>query len=223
MKRIALFFLPLFLLAAYGPARGQYTNSYGYSFNNPVSAACNQIIWDRMNARLVYRSMLKKRGYTDAQLGQMSTDQMRSLLGGQSAAQAEAQKSSATAATKFKPSGKRLLLPAMAGSMAAAPEHQQALLEIFEEGVEAYEAEAKRSGFSNDVAGAMMFFIGASYFVYHDAREPDENGLEAIGRALQQNMDTEDVRQISNADKQQFYELMVGLGTYLGVAYQQAV
>jgi len=47
--------------------------------------------------------------------------------------------------------------------------------------------------------------------------------LEIIGRALQQNLDTPEFRKIADADKQKFYELMIGLGTYLGAAFQQAL
>jgi hypothetical protein len=223
MKRGAWFFVPLFLLTIFGPVPGQYTSSSGYSFNNPISASCNSIVWNRMNSRLTYRIMLKKRGYTDAQLGQMSTDQMLAILGGKTNAEAEAKKSLPDNVTKFTPAGRHLLLPTLAKGLVTDPEHQNALVEVFEAGIQAYEKEAGPSGFSHDIAGAMTFFIGTSYMVFHDGQEPDENGLEFIGKALQQSLNTDEIAQISNGDKQMFYELMVGMGTYLGVAYQQAL
>jgi hypothetical protein len=223
MKIYARFLVPLFFLTIVGSAWGQYTSSYGYTFNNPISASCNSIVWNRMNSRMTYRNMLKRRGYTDAQVGQMSTDQMLAILGGQTTAQDEAKKSLPNSVTAFKPAAQYLLLPTLAKSLVTDPEQQNTLIEVFDAGIKAYENEAAASGFSHDIAGAMTFFIGTSYFVYHDAQEPDENGLEYIGRALQQSLNTDEVAQISDADKQTFYELMVGLATYLGVAYQQAV
>jgi len=223
MKIGARVLVPLFLVVAAGSAWGQYTNTYGYTFNNPISASCNSLFWDRMNSRLVYRMMLKKRGYTDAQLGQMSADQMLSLLGGSSAAKAEVEKPVQAAATAFQPASRPLLLPAMAQSLVNDPEQQNALLEIFTQGLQAYEKEAAPAGLKNDVAGAMAFLIGASYYVHNNGQEPDENGTELLARALQQSLDTPEFRRIADEDKQKFYELMIGLGTYLGVAYQQAV
>lgn len=211
----------LVLLLAPALARAQYTNRYGYTFNNPISASCNALFWDKMNARLIYRMMLKKRGYTDEQLGQMSTEQMRAVLGGPSKPPPEAKRSQPGAATKFKPAGKRLLLPALASGLVQDPEQRKALLQVFEAGIKGYEKEARASGFASDVAGAMAFFIGVSYFVYR-GEEPNSTGLEHLAVALQRTLDTAAFRAIADSDKQKFYELMIGLGTFLGASHQQA-
>ncbi len=62
-----------------GWALAQY-HSYGYTFSNPVTAQCNTNFWSSMNSRLIYRMMLKKHGYTDAQLSAMSRQQMYDLI-----------------------------------------------------------------------------------------------------------------------------------------------
>lgn len=205
------------------PASAQYTNSYGYSFNNPISASVNSMFWDRMNSRLVYRVMLKKRGYTDAQLGQMTTQQMLDVLGGSQQA-AEASKTlPAPAASRFKPAKKRLLLPALVTAMTKDPEHQAALKALFDAGLSAYETEAAKEGLANDLAGAMAFFIGVAWMVSHDGQEPDEHGVTLLARQLQQSLDTPELKKVADADKQQFYELMVGLGTWLLATWQQGV
>jgi hypothetical protein len=214
--------LPLLVLAFLAQARAQYMSSYGYNFNNPVSATCNSIMWSRMNSRMVYRTVLKRKGYTDAQLERMSSDQMEAALGGQKTAAAEAQKPVQAAATVFRPTGGRLLLPAMAKSLVKDREQQQALLEVFEQGMQGYEKEAAASGLKNDLAGAIVYLIGSSYYVFNDGREPDANGTEILARVLQRTLDTPEFRQVANADKQRFYEFAIGLGTYLGVSYQQA-
>jgi hypothetical protein len=206
------------------PAQAQrYTNSYGYTFNNPVSATCNAMFWNQMNARLLYRTMLEKRGYSEAQLAKMSAEQMRAALGGEAKPPQASAAVRAGNATRFRPQRRRLLLPELARSLVRDPAQQRALLALFEEGIKGYERDAQRSGLVHDLAGAITFFIGASLLVYRQGEVPDEQGLEHLARAVRQNLDTPPLKQVADADKQKFYELMIGLGTYLGVAYQQAV
>jgi hypothetical protein len=214
----------VFVLAAALPAPAlpaQYTNSYGYSFNNPVSATANAMFWDKMNSRLLYRSMLKKKGYTDEQLNAMSTEQMLALLGGAAAAP-DAKKAIPGAPSKFRMSGQYVLLPDLVKNLTPNAEYQKALLEVFIQGVQAYEKEAAPDGFDHDVAGAMTFFIASAYYVYRGGEEPNGDGTTFIGRAIQQNLDNPEFRSISDLDKQKFYEFMIGMGTYLIVAYKQA-
>lgn len=207
------------------PVGAQYMSSFGYSFNNPISATCNSLLWQKMNQRMLLRTMLKERGYTDAQLGQMSSDQMLAALGGAKQAAEACTKLPvpATAATKFKPTGKRLVVPALATALTEDKAQQAALREVFEAGLKAYEAEAGKDGLANDLAGAVAFFLGTAYLVFHDGEEPDGDGLTLLARGLQLTMDTPELKEVSAADKQKFYELLVSLSTWLGVTWQQAV
>ncbi|MBL8920106.1 MAG: hypothetical protein JNJ54_14670 [Myxococcaceae bacterium] len=218
MKRFTLVVVALAAVTA----SAQYTNSYGYSFNNPISASVNSMFWDRMNSRLVYRVMLKKRGYTDAQLGQMTTAQMLEVLGGSKQAVEASKALPAPTASRFKPAKKRLLVPSLAAAMTKDPEQQAALKTLFEAGLTAYETEAAKEGLANDLAGAMTFFIGIGWMVSHDGQEPDEDGVTLLARQLQQALETPELKKVPDADKQQFYELMVSLGTWLLATWQQA-
>ena len=213
----------LFPLLAGSASAQTYTNSYGYSFNNPISATCSSMFWNKMNARLTYRALLQKRGYTDARLERMSTEQMLAALKGQVRTPARAETEVSGGATTFRPAAKRLLLPTLARSLVQDAAQQRALLGAFEQALKGYETEAARSGLANDVAGAIAFFIGASYLVYRQGEEPNDRGLEHLARAIRENLDTPGLKRMTDGDKQKFYELMVGLGTYLAAAYQQAV
>jgi len=203
-------------------ALAQYMSSFGYSFNNPISSTCNSLMWQHANARAVYRSALERHGYTDAQLEKMSEDDMKAALGGGAKAAAAAKKPRAHGASKFKPQKKRLLLGKMAASLVSDPAQQKVLRDLFEAGIAAYEKEARSSGGVHDVAGAMGFFIATAYSVYHDGAEPNPEGVEMLIRALQAQYDTPEFARVAAADKQRFYELMLGLATYLGATYQQA-
>jgi hypothetical protein len=214
--------IALLLLAA--PVRSQYRSSYGYTFNNPVSAFCNDLMWNDLNARQTYKALLKKKGYTDAQIAGISTKQMIEFLGGETRATAASAGAKASpGASLFSPAGKRLLFPALAQSLASDAAGRKALLEVFEAGMKCYEEGAAENGFINDLAGAMAYFVGVGYFVIHDGEVPDEKGLDEVGFALRRSMDTPRVRSIADSEKQKFYELMIGLGTYFAAAYRQSV
>lgn len=204
------------------PASAQYTSAYGYSFNNPISASLNTMMWDRVNQRMLLKSMLRRHGFTDAQIDKMSSDQMLAALGGGKKAAQEAPKPTAPA-TKFTPAKKQLLVPALIASLTKDKAQQQALKDVFDAGFQAYEAEAVKEGLDHDVAGAIAYFIGVAYLVYHEGQEPDDDGLTLFARQLQQSMDTPDLKKVASADKQKFYELLVGLATWLIAGWQTAV
>ncbi len=214
-----------------GWALAQY-KSYGYTFSNPVTAQCNTNFWSGMNSRLIYRMILKKHGYTDAQLSAMRTEQMYDLIQsgdkGRRAEKSQPQEQARAAApenpaSRFEPTAKRLLLPNIVKSLTEDRAYQGALLEVFEAGFQAYEKEARMLGLSNDLAGSIAFFIGCAYTVYRDGNEPNATGLEMLARALQQQFNTPDFRRIPDSDKQKFHELMITLATYLLAARQTAV
>jgi hypothetical protein len=211
-------------LACSSASQAQYTGMSGFSFGNPVSASIDTMIWTRMNSRLIYRMMLKKRGYVDEQLNKMSTDEMERVLGGAAKAREVARQPPPTApGTRFKASAKRLLLPRLADSLTENREYRKALSQVFELGMQAFEKEAAKQGLANDVAGAMTLLIGTAWVVTHDGVEPPEAGVTLLARQLQQALDTPELRQVADADKQKFYELLVGLATWLSVSFQQAV
>jgi hypothetical protein len=204
-------------------ARAQYANSYGYSFNNPVSASANAMFWNSMNARAMYRAMLKKRGYTDAQLDQMSTEQMKALLGAEASAPGAKTAAPGRLASKFTMGKTYLLLPDLVSNLSSDPKYRKALLDVLIQGMQAYEKDAAPDGFDHDVAGAMTFFISSAYYIYREGEEPDDTGSTIMGRAIQQRLDTPEFAKIGDADKQKFYEFMIGMGTYLLLTYKQAV
>ena len=109
-ERRSALLIALLILAF--PARGQYRSSYGYTFNNPLSAFCRYLAWNEINARLTYKSMLKKKGYTDAQIESLSTKRMIEILGGEIRAAASLPGASiAPGASLFEARREKALLP----------------------------------------------------------------------------------------------------------------
>jgi len=206
---------------------GTYYGANGFGFNNPMSASLSTMMSSNMMARSTYRRILERHGYTDAQISKMSSDEMLAAIkGGASAKAAPAPASRPelkTPASHFRPAKKHLLFAQLAASLTRDRAQQKALQEVFEQGLAAYEKEAAADNLVNDIAGASAFFIGTAYFVAHDGQEPDEEGLTIAARQMQVMFETPQMRKISDTEKQKFYELMIGLGTFLGTTYTLAV
>lgn len=223
MKALCIFLSSLWIASA---ATAQFTNTYGYSFNNPTSATLNSLMWESMNSRLVYRVGLKRKGFTDAQLNNMTTEQLREaymtgkIPGKKPAAKPAATPPPATPATQFKPSGNRILMPKLVDSLTDNPEHRKALKDLFGQQLNAYDAEAKKAGLANDLSGAIAFFAGVTLQI-QDGKEPNEGGLKLLAKAIQLSMETPAVRKIPNAEKQKFNEFLVTMGNYLLVAVDE--
>lgn len=125
-------------------------------------------------------------------------------------------------ATKFKPSGKRATVDKIVEQLTADPEQRKALLPLFEEGFKAYEAEAKKEGAENDVAGAMTFFIGTHWSIYNEGKEPSDKSGMAMVRQLQNLLNSAEMRAAKDADKQSLYEWCVVMSTFSLATYHVA-
>lgn len=205
-------------------SHAQWTNSYGNTFNNPISSSLNQSSMDGINRRILLRSMLRKRGlYTEDQLQHMTEQQLLAALGGSKEVAAQAKALPPVAGAKFKPAQGRLMVDQLAAALSKDPQGQRALRMVFEQGLQAYEQQAVKEGLGNDLGGASAFFLACVYSVWHDGREPHEDGVVMASRQMQQAFDTQKMRETADADKQRLYEALVGLGTWLLFANQQAV
>ncbi len=199
---------------------------YGYTTNNPISSTINHFQGESLNSRLIYRVGLKRKGYTDAQLGQMTTEELKAAyLGGKvpgkkPAAKPAPAKPSGPPASQFKPSGKRIMMPKIVHSLTEDVEHRKVLIQLFGQQLDAYDTEAKKAGFPHDMAGAIAFFAGVTFHI-QDGQPVNEEGVKMLARAIQISMDTPGVRKISDKEKQEFHEFMVTMGNYLVLAVNE--
>ena len=131
---------------------------------------------------------------------------------------APAGKTAATA-TRFTPTGRRLSMDTFIDGLTKDPEQKKALRQVLEQVFTAYEAEAKKSGFENDVAGALAFYLIAHYSVFHDGQEISDAASEILVRQLQGALNTDAMRGMKDADKQRLYEFCVMLGGFTSVSY----
>jgi hypothetical protein len=219
---------------------GQWKNPYtGRTFNNPMSSSLDTMIMhsmqQSMQKRMMYRVMLRKKGYSDSQINQLMTrsepEIMVAISGRKGAISKSEPKTSnaklvpainAVPATRFKPSGKRLLLDAFVNDMGKTKEQREALRKIFAGVFQAYEPVADKAGFSNDVAGALSFFIAMHYSAYNDGATVSDADTVAIARQLRAALDGKEMRKASNIDKQKMYETYVMLGGFTLALSQSA-
>lgn len=230
-----IIFCALVILCVSGTGVAQFTSAYGYTFNNPTSAMTNNLMWNTINERHVYLAGLQKRGWSSDQLNKMSTEQLiEAYVGKKGAAEYRATKAPGyvgtaakgtakttapatpveTPATKFRPSGKRILLPSIVNELSKDPAQRKVLTQAFTGAMAAYETEAKKLGFDNDVAGAIAYFAVVGFFL-QDGEVPHDKGSEALAKSLRVAFDTPEYRKVPDIDKQNFYELMVIMGAFL--------
>ena len=115
--------------------------------------------------------------------------------------------------TRFKPSGKRTVIPKVVEQLGQDKEQKKALRQLFDEGMKAYEAEAKKEGYPNDVAAAVTFYVAANWSVYHDGKEAPDEASDKIVAQVQRLFDLPEMRQAKDAAKEEFYEWCVAMGT----------
>lgn len=231
-KQLPLFLaLTLVALALPAPARAQYTNIFtGRTFSNPLSASLDTFVAHGIQKRMMYRTVLRKKGYSadeiDRIVRKLDAEVLRYMKEKKSvtdspgeakpAARPAARPANLVPVSRFKPTGKRLLLSQAAEAVGTTAEEKAAYKTIFAEVAKAYEAEAKRLGFANDIAGTMAFFVDASHTLYRPGISPiSDAGTRALVRQFQDTLNSDALRKSSDKDKQKLYEYYLSLGAYL--------
>lgn len=69
----------------------------------------------------------------------------------------------------------------------------------------------------NDVGGAVAAFLAGSYMAYHDVDFPDQNFLPLVNQMRQVLANNGAFARTSDAEKQELYEQMAILGTYMAL------
>jgi hypothetical protein len=236
---LAALVVPLAALAgAVRPAQaqwgGQWTNPYtGNRWNNPVSSYLDTQIMHSMQRRAMYRGMLQKKGYSDSKIDQImkgSEAEIMAAVGLKKGSAPEpsspatgAKAGSAVPATRFRPTGRRLVMDSFVTSLTKKKDEQGALRQLFGEIFKAYETEAKKAGIANDIAGALTFFVAANYSAYNNGTAVSDPGTEAMTLQFRTALDSEGMRKAPDAEKQKMYELFVLMGGLTLATHQAAV
>jgi hypothetical protein len=130
---------------------------------------------------------------------------------------------STRSATTFRPSGTRLTLDALLARTEGTPEEKAAMGRQLEEVFTAYEAQAKKLDMESDVAGALSFFLTTHYQVYRGGAKISDPARVAVFRQFQSALDTDQIRGLTDEEKQQAYETLILQSAATLIGYRAAV
>lgn len=204
------------------PAAAQF----GYRATNSNSNMYSQRAWQRVQERTLQRPVLRSAGYTDEQIAKMSADEYEAAYqkakqgliddgSGNPAAkpQQTPKKPAGPPATRYTPTGKRIVLEDMVKAMGSNKQEQDGLRLLFKAGLKEFETAAKDAKMENDLAFAMAFFVATSYML--DGEEVEDKAVLVLADAIQDIFDQPEMRKSSSEEKQAFAEFLAIMGTFL--------
>ncbi len=105
----------------------------------------------------------------------------------------------------FKPSGKRMILDTYINSVSEKEDERKMFRDALEKLMTAYEGEAKKAGFANDIAASTTFALSRCWTLWKGEEVSDAAG-DALLKQLRGALDTPEMKKLSDADKQKLYE-----------------
>lgn len=223
MIRLAIFGAALGLVST---VFGQY-NSYGYYTTTPIQMSINQTNWHNMAQWNNLAVELRRRGYSDDDIKDLSFEQMQALVGkgtkpskpGSAPAKAAKPAPPKPSATRFTPSGKRETMNAVINALTTDDDQKAGLKTLFSAGIKAFEDAAKAAKLQNDLAAAMAYFVIAAYALEGENISDKASNLLAYG--LQDTFNTPAMGKTTSAEKEAFSEFLVVMGTFLLASKEQ--
>jgi hypothetical protein len=184
-------------LAQWGNGGSSWTNPYtGTTWNNPMSSYLDTVIMNGIWSRFPSSSA--------------------------EAEPTESEPLPPVGASAFVPRADRLQVQAVAAGLTDDPQLRAGLADLFEAGLQQFEAVAREDGREHNVALAFTYLVGVSYLVYTGGEEPSERALEAVWEAVHRTLaGSQDFQRSSHAERQGFYETLVMLATLPLAGYQE--
>ena len=124
--------------------------------------------------------------------------------------------------TVFKPNPRSNYLNELANELGSTPEEREQLQLLFATTKEAFENEVAAKGRSKDIAAAFTFFIATSVTVYRNDPEPTDAAVDNLWSGMSSALtEMPEVQNLTDAEKQQLYDMLVGLSGFLLAGYMQ--
>jgi hypothetical protein len=109
------------------------------------------------------------------------------------------------AATRFKPSGKRLLLDSFVNSLSDAADERKIYRETLTALLTEYEKTAKEAGIENEITLAVTYAV-SQYWTIGKAATVSETASDAIYTQLRGALEVPEIAKLSDTEKQRLYE-----------------
>lgn len=199
---------------------GLYRNPVtGNTFNNPLASTMDTVIHSRIQRDITFRSLLRKQGYSDAEIGRILRKSDKEVLAyvetKKKVAEEPAAPKKVVYASHFERNPNRMLILPAAEELGKTEEEKSKYRIFFAQIFDNYEKESYRLGCPNDVAGTMAFYAGVSYMLHHPGKkEVRDAEMKVLVRHLRVSLDTAALRKASDEEKQKLYERYLILAGY---------
>lgn len=212
-------------------AAAQYTGANGTQWNNPMSAGISVYLQGNMQMQNLMIQQSIQRSALDQAIEQGDQDTLPT-------APSQSEDDSSTSApthsggttgdravtTSFNPVADSLIPKQIAARISDKPEEQQEYAENFNTLIDFYKSYVQDSKWQlNDVAHAISYYIGANYYVYKDGKEISDRQRTALYETVSKFLaENKDYRALSDAEKQEMYEVMAIQGSLPLLGYKSA-
>lgn len=212
-------------------AAAQYTGANGTQWNNPMSAGISVYLQGNMQMQNLMIQQSIQRSALEQAIEQGDQDTLPTTP---SPSEDDSSTSALThsedttgdraVTTSFNPVADSLIPKQIAARISNKSEEQQEYAENFNTLIDFYKSYVQDSRWQlNDVAHAISYYIGANYYVYKDGKEISDRQRTALYETVAKFLaGNKDYLALSDAEKQEMYEVMAIQGSLPLLGYKSA-
>ena len=187
----------------------QYRDSLGQPWSNPVSATMSTMIWTEINKMTMYGPANRRSSGTSRRTT-TTTESKPEVVPAYRL----------YPAVRFKSTGTRLTLQEMVDGFAGTPQEKTEMKKLLSGILDKYDAAAAAKGYPNDLALAIVSYIGLNSQAYNQRSEetilPFEQNIGLRDMFAESAVDNGIFKDLTDRQKQEMYETFVMIG---GVTY----
>ena len=199
----------------YNANSGGYNTGYGHMYGSFGMAQASQNIYNTMQMnmqRAMLESTIKKGGSTS-----------KGTSGNKSEPAMAVPQRVVRNYGKFRPDTTVDTGKLLGDTLASTPEEKALLKQIYTAIKSGYDAEAAKKGWTNNMAGALTFFVVSNVSVYHDSPEPSDETITALYNAMDETLDSiPEFGKMTNRNKQAFNNMLIGFAAIPLATYTEA-
>lgn len=205
---------------------GGYNTGYGTVYGSFGQAFATQNIYNTMQMQMqktmARNAMIKKWGLAAVEKAEREAASGSSSSGAKTSGPAIVVSPPAVVRNHgvYRPDATVNSAKAFADALGETPDEKKLITQIYTATKAAYDQEAARKGWQNNIAGGLTFFTVTAMVVYWDTEEPGPEAVQAYFKAVNTSLDEiPDFATVANKDKQGFNNMLVGFGGLMLAGY----
>lgn len=216
MKPARFFLFPLIatMLAVPQQAAAQYRDNLGTPWSNPISATMSTMIWTEINKMTMYGPANRRSSGTSRRT--TNTPSQPEVVPAYRL----------YPPVRFKSTGTRLKLQEMVDAFGGTAQEKAEMKKLLAGILDKYDAAAAAKGYPNDLALAIVSYIGLNSQVYNQRSEetilPFEQNIGLRDVFAESAVDNGIFKDVTDRQKQEMYEAFVMMGGVTFHFYEQA-